>query len=398
METATSQTPASVSPLPQPQIPAQPEKRSPKKAFMVLGVVLGVALLGVGIYLFITRNDESTDDAQVEADVVPVGPRVGGSVIKVDVQDNQPVRAGDVLFEIDPAEYDARLAQAQADLSLAQAQEAIVEAQATGGLVSAKAALSGSSIGVAGADQQVAAAEAALARARADQRKAELDYKRTQELFADKAVAQDRMDAAQAAYDGANAALKSTEAQLAAARDAKTQAVTRVAEAEGRFNVAKPIEAQIAAAQARTKSAQAALDLAKLQLSYTKVTASVDGFISRVKLQPGDLLAAGQTVMELVPNHVYVEANFKETQIGHMKPGEPATVTVDALGGRKFKAKVESLSGGTGARFSLLPPDNASGNFVKVVQRLPVRIAFVDLPSDLRLPAGLSVDVTVHED
>jgi len=178
-----------------------------------------------------------------------------------------------------------------------------------------------------------------------------------------------------------------------------------VAEAQGRFSVAKPIEAQIAAAQAqalaadaKAQSSEAALDLAKLQRAYAKVTASVDGFVSRVKLEPGDLLAAGQTVMELVPNAVYVEANFKETQIGRMKPGQLVGITVDALGSRKFQGKVESLSGGTGARFSLLPPDNASGNFVKVVQRLPVRISFVDLPSDVRLPAGLSVDVTVHQD
>jgi membrane fusion protein, multidrug efflux system len=213
------------------------------------------------------------------------------------------------------------------------------------------------------------------------------------------------MDAAQATYDGANAALKSAEAQLAAARDGKTQAVTRVTEAEGRFSVAKPIEAQIAAAQAqalaadaRAQSSQAALDLAKLQRSYARVTASLDGFVSRVKLEPGDLLAPGQTVMELVPKAVYIEANFKETQIGNMKPGQLVGITIDALGSRKFKGKVESLSGGTGARFSLLPPDNASGNFVKVVQRLPVRIGFVDLPADVRLPAGLSVDVTVHEE
>jgi membrane fusion protein (multidrug efflux system) len=416
METATSQSPATVSSLPQPTsppaAPAPEAKRSPKRAFMILGVVLAVALVGVGIYLFATRNDESTDDAQVEADVIPIAPRVGGPVVKVDVTDNQPVKVGEVLFELDPADYDAKAAQAQADLALAQAQalaahaqETIVEAQASGGLVSAKAALSGSSIGVSAADQQILSAEAAIARAQADQRKAELDYKRTQALFADKAVAQDRMDAAQATYDGANAALKSAQAQLAASRDSKTQAVTRVTEAEGRFSVAKPIEAQIAAAQAqalaadaKAQSAQASLDLAKLQRAYTKVTASVDGIISRTKLEPGDLIAAGQTVMELVPNKVYIEANFKETQIGKMKPGQPVGITVDALGRRKFKGKVESLSGGTGARFSLLPPDNASGNFVKVVQRLPVRIGFVDLPGDVRLPAGLSVDVTVHED
>ena len=363
----------------------------------------------MGLYLFITRYDEETDDAQVDADVIPLAPRVGGAVVKVEVHDNTRVKAGQVLFEIDPADYDAKEKQAEADLALAQAQavaahaqEKIVEAQANGGLTSAKAALSGSSIAVSSADSQIAAAKAALARAQADQRKAEIDFKRAQALFADKAVAQDRLDTAQAAYDSANAQLAAAEAQLATAKDTKTQAITRVTEAQGRFDTARPIDAQVDSAQAQAKAAdarvqssQAALDLAKLQLSYTQVRASVDGTVSRVKLEPGDLLAAGQTVMELVPDAIYVEANFKETQIGSMKAGQPVTITVDSLGGRKFKGKVESLSGGTGARFSLLPPDNASGNFVKVVQRVPVRIAFVDPPKDTTLQAGLSVDVTV---
>ena len=415
METATTQqAPAAVSARPQPA-PALPaataEARSPKKAFLYLGMGLLAALLGVGIYLFITRDDVNTDDAQIEANVIPVAPRVGGEVGTVEVKDNQKVKAGEVLFEIGNSDYTARAQQATADLALAKAQAAgahaqqtIVEAQANGGLTSAKAALSGSSVAVSGADSQVAAAEAAITRAQADQHKAELDFNRTQALFADKAVAQDRLDAAQAAHDSANAQLKAAEAQLAAAKDAKNQAVTRVTEAKGRFDTAKPIAAQLAAAEAqaqaadaRVQSAQAALDLANLQLSYTKVLASVDGTVSRVKLEKGDLLAAGQTVMELVPAHYYVEANFKETQIGDMKPGQAATITVDALGSRKFQGKVESLSSGTGARFSLLPPDNASGNFVKVVQRVPVRISFVDLPSDVELHAGLSVDVTVHE-
>ncbi len=399
METAPTQTgsaPTKVSPLP-PGPTAKPAA-PPKRAFLILGAVMGVALAGLGLYLFLTRYDQDTDDAQVDADVIPVAPRVSGAVIKVQARDNAKVKAGEVLFAIDPADYLARAKQAEADLALAKAQalsahaqQQIVEAQATGGLSTAKAALSGSSVAVSAADAQVQVAIA-------NQRKAEQDYHRAQALLADHAVAQDRFDAAQAAYDAANA-------QLAQAREAKNQAVMRVAEAKGRFDTARPIEAQIAAAQAqaqaadaRVQSNEAALDLARLQLGYTEVRASVDGTVSRVKLQPGDLLAAGQTVMELVPEAIYVEANFKETQIGSLKPGQPAIISVDALGGRKLKGKVESLSGGTGARFSLLPPDNASGNFVKVVQRVPVRISFVDLPKDLTLQAGLSVDVSVHTD
>ena len=413
METAQSQQIlAPIAPLqssPKELATPQAGLQSPKRSVLLLAAGLAVAIAGAGSYLFATRNDVNTDDAQIDADVITVAPRVGGSVVKVDVRDNQKVRAGVVLIEIDPAEYQAREKQAEADLALAQAQAVgahaqatIVEAQVTGGLSTARAALSGSSVAVSEADSQVVAAQAAIARAEADQRKAQLDFKRAQQLFADKAVAQNQLDAAQAAYDSTNAQLKSAQANLSVARDAKHQAVTRVAEAKGRFETAKPIVAQVAAAQAtaaaadaRVDSARAALDLAKLQLGYTKVVAAVNGTVSRVKLQPGDLLVADQTVMELVPESIYIEANFKETQIGALKPGQPVTITVDALGRRKFKGKVESLSGGTGARFSLLPPDNASGNFVKVVQRVAVRIAFLELPKDAQLAAGLSADVTV---
>lgn len=391
-------------------VPAKP--RSSSRTFGILGAVLAIALGGVGAYLFATRNEQSTDDAQIEADVVPVAPRVPGSVLRVDITDNQRVKAGQLLVEIDPADYEAREKQAEADLALATAQataavaqEQIVEASAHGGLTSAQAALSGSSVGVGSAAATAEAARAAVARAQADLHKTEIDLGRTQQLFNDRAVAQDRLDAAQAAHDSATAALAQAKAQLAAAMDARQAALTRVTEAQGRLAISKPIDAQIdgakaqaAAAQARVAAAEAALTLAKLQLGYTKITAPTDGIASGVKLQPGQILAAGQPIAELVPNDIYVVANFKETQIGRMRPGQRAEIVVDAFSDRHLEGKVASLSGGTGARFSLLPPDNASGNFVKVVQRVPVRIRLVDPPKELPLAAGLSSDVTVFLD
>jgi membrane fusion protein (multidrug efflux system) len=392
--------------------PPAPAQRNPRRAFAVLGAAVLAALSGVGVYLFATRNEESTDDAQVDADVIPIAPRVGGSVVRVDAHDNERVKAGQVLFEIDPADYQAKELQAEADLALGQAQaaaahaqEKIIEATAEGGLTSAKASLTGTSVSVAAAKAQVDFAQSALVRAQADQHKTAEDFRRAKALFEARAISQDKMDAAQAAYDSAGAQLEGAKSNLEAAKEQLIASRTRVTEAEGRLASARPADAQIAAAQAqaqaadaRAQSAQAALSLAKLQLGYTKVVASVDGVVSRVKLQPGNQLQAGQAVMELVPDAVYVEANFKETQIGRMKAGQKVEVSVDAFPHRMLKGVVDSLSGGTGARFSLLPPDNASGNFVKVVQRVPVRIRLTQVPSDVHLQAGLSVNVTVYED
>ncbi len=403
-----STAPAQLAPVPDPP---PPQARSPRRAFAILAAVLGVVLAVVGAYVYATRDQVDTDDAQIEADVVPVAPRVGGSVLSVAVHDNERVQAGQLLVTIDPADYEAREKQAEADLALAQAQagaaaaqEQIVEASAHGGLTQAEAALSGSTVGVGSADAAIAAARAAVARAEAEWHKSQIDLKRTQQLFEDRAVPQDRLDSAQIASDAAGAALAQTKAQLAAALDARRQAQSRVVEAKGRLGIARPIDAQIdaakaqaAAAQARVQAAQAALALAKLQLGYTRVVAPIAGIVSKVKLQPGQIVAPGQPIAELVPSAIYVEANFKETQIGGMRPGQRAEIHVDAFPGRSFEGKVQSLSGGTGARFSLLPPDNASGNFVKVVQRVPVRIQLTNPPDDIQLEAGLSVDVTVYE-
>jgi membrane fusion protein (multidrug efflux system) len=291
----------------------------------------------------------------------------------------------------------------RAQAAQANAQVDIVTATSNGNLSSAKAAYSGSSVGVASADAQVAAARAQVVRSEADARKATSDLNRAKELHAANAVPQERVDNAEAAFDSAQAALVQARAQLTATEEGKRAAIARVSEAAGRVAQNAPISAQIAAAhanaalaQARTRSAESALELAKLQLSYTKIVAPTDGLASKLSVHEGQLVGVGQPLLELVPTQTYVTANFKETQLGQMRPGERAELKIDAYPHRTFSGKVESISGGTGSSFSLLPADNASGNFVKVVQRVPVRIAWVDPPSDVVFRAGLSVDATVY--
>ena len=362
-----------------------------------------------GIYLLATANQESTDDAQVEADVVPIAARVNGQVAKRMVEDNQRVKKDDVLIQIDDADFNARMKQAEAELETARAQAAaadaqvyVVEASAKGGLQSARASFSGSSMGVANAEAQLAAARAALERSKAEARKGELDLNRTKQLVAGNALPRERLDNAQVAYDASQAALAQAQAQVAAASEMRQLASTRVDEARGRLDQSTPIAAQIGAAKAnadlahaRIKVAEATLDLAKLQQSYTKVTASEDGLVTKLSVQAGQMIQIGQPLAELVPDRTYVVANFKETQVGRMRSGQKARVRIDAFPGVELEARVESVAGGTGARFSLLPPDNASGNFVKVVQRVPVRIAWLKRPG-VPLQAGLSTDVTVY--
>lgn len=391
-----------------PATDAEPPKNK-RKPYLIVGAIVGAMLVAIGSYLLLTAGEESTDDAQVYADLVPVGTRVAGQVVKVFVQENQLVHKGDPIAQIDPADYDARVKQAEADLASQQAQAAaadaqvaVIEAGSKGGLTTARAALQGSTVSVGSAEAQVAAARAALLRAQADAHKSEIDLGRAKELKAANAVPQAQLDNAQAAYDAAQAALAQAKANVAVAEESRRVAQERVGEARGRLNQSSPIAAQIAAAHAqadlahaRVKAAEAQLDLARLQLSYTKVVAPADGTASKLSVHEGQLVAVGTPVIELVPTTSYVLANFKETQVGKMKPGQRADVKIDAYPGKTFEAKVESLSGGTGSSFSLLPADNASGNFVKVVQRVPVRISWTKAPA-VPLRAGLSVDVTVH--
>jgi membrane fusion protein (multidrug efflux system) len=385
-----------------------PAPKRGKKPFLILGGMVAVFAGITGIYLLATANQESTDDAQVEADVVPIAARVNGQIAKRLVEDNQRVKKGAVLIQIDDADFSARVKQAEAELETTRAQAAaadaqvqVVEASAKGGLQTARASFSGSSMGVANAEAQLAASRAGLERAKAEAHKGELDLQRTKQLVAGNALPRERLDNAQVAYDASQAALAQAQAQVAAASEMRRLASTHVDEARGRLDQSTPIAAQIASARAsadlahaRIKVAEATLELARLQFSYTKVMASEDGLVTKLTVQPGQMIQIGQPLAELVPDRTYVVANFKETQVGRLRPGQPARVRIDAFPGVEIEGKVESVAGGTGARFSLLPPDNASGNFVKVVQRVPVRIAWSKRP-DLPLQAGLSTDVTV---
>ena len=379
------------------------------KPFLILGAVVALGALVTAGYFVATAGQESTDDAQVEADIVPISARVSGQVLKRLVEDNQSVKKGNPIVFIDDADFTARARQAEGELATARAQAdaadaqvQVIEATARGGLFSAKAQFSGSSMGVANAAAQLAVAHAGLERAQAEARKSDLDLARTKQLVEQNALPKEQLDNAQVAYESAHAALAQAQAQVVAAEEMKRLATSRVGEAKGKLEQSTPIEAQIATAHAnadlahaRVKVSEAALDLARLQLSYTKVVAVEDGMVSKVSVQPGQTIQTGQPIAELVPARTYVIANFKETQVGRMRKGQRAIVRIDAFPGKEIEARVESLSGGTGARFSLLPADNASGNFVKVVQRVPVRIGWI-MPPELPLQAGLSTDVTVY--
>jgi membrane fusion protein (multidrug efflux system) len=383
-------------------------KRS-RRPFAILGVVMILVLAGVGVYHQLTADRESTDDAQVGADTVPVGTRVSGVVARVAVREDQTVKRGDLLIQIDDADYAARVQQAQAERDIAQAQvasaesdEQIVAATSRGGLAAARAVLTGSSVGVSSADAQVTAAGAALARAQADVHKAETDLARARDLRQANAAPQERLDTAQSAFESARAGLAQAEAQVTLAQATRRAAESHVGEARGRLSQSESIAPQIAVsraqaelARARLRSAEAALTLAKLQLSYTRIAAPADGVASKLMVHDGQLVTVGQPVVDLVPSRSYVIANFKETQIGRMRVGQRAEIELDAFPGRKLQGQVASLSGGTGSSFSLLPADNATGNFVKVVQRVPVRIDWTSAVDDVPLRAGLSADVTV---
>jgi membrane fusion protein, multidrug efflux system len=391
-----------------PSLPAATKRG--RRGYVIVGIVALLVAAGIGGYVLLTEGKESTDDAQVSADIVPVGTRVGGQVVSVHIQENQLVKKGDLIAEIDDSDYVAREKQAEAELAttVAQAQAAdaqvnVTEATSRGGFASARAMVSGSSAGVSSAAAQTDAARAALNRAEVDAKKARIDLNRAQELRQANAVPPEAVDNAQAAFDSAQAKVAEAKAQLALAEQSKNSALAQVSEAQGKLSQSAPVDAEIATARAqadlahaRVESAKAQLDLAKLQLSYTKIAAPSDGIASKLTVHPGQLVSIGQPVVELVPTSTYVVANFKETQVGKMHPNQRAEIEIDAFPGRKFEGRVESLSGGTGASFSLLPADNATGNFVKVVQRVPVRIAWENLPGDVSVRAGLSADVTVE--
>jgi len=317
---------------------------------IVLGLVALAAVLGLGWAVkqwLYGRSHESTDNAQVDGHLVPVLAKVSGYVTAVNVAENDRVRADSTLVRIDEREYAVRVAQADAELAAARAQ--------VGGSGMAEAQ-------VANATGQRAALDASIAAARANSVKADADLARMRELVAKQIVSRQQLDAAQAAADAARAQLLSAQRSASAAGAGVTNA-----------------EAGVRLAQARLAAAQATRDNAALQLSYTRVVSPVAGIVSRKQVEVGQLVQAGQPLLTVVSDTgVWVTANFKETQLSDLRVGQAVELEVDAYGGCSAKGKVESVSAATGAKFALLPPDNATGNFTKVVQRVPVRIAITE--------------------
>jgi membrane fusion protein, multidrug efflux system len=337
------------------------------KRRIVLALVGLVALLGFGWGLkqwLYGRSHESTDNAQVDGHIVPVLSKVSGYVTVVAAAENDHVGRDSVLVRIDEREYAVRLAQADAELAAARA-----AAGGNGLPGQAQAA-------VLNASGQRAALDANIAAARASAVKADADLRRIRELVEKQVVSRQQLDAAQAAADAARA-------QLAAAQNSAGAAGAGVTNAE----------AGVRLAQARLGAAQAARDNAALQLSYTRVTAPVAGVVSRKQVEVGQLVQAGQPLLTIVSDTgIWVTANFKETQLHDLRVGQAVELEIDAYGDVTAKGRVESVSAATGAKFALLPPDNATGNFTKVVQRVPVRIRVTEgLGKDRPLRPGMSV-------
>lgn len=403
-------TPDVASKAPTPSTPPDLSRRQRRRRPLIVAITLAVvATTGYAARSAFRAGRESTDDAHVAAETVPLSTRVTGPIARVVVGDHQTVKAGELLVEIDSAEIAGRLRQAEGELAAAKAQASaadaqitIVEATSRGGLNAARATLSGTAASASGAEAQVEVARAALARAEADAQKAAGDLARAEQLRRDDAIPNAQLESAQAVAAVARAAVSQARASLAAAENARAAAKTRTSEALARVDQSSPIDAQLASvraaaelAHARVAVAKAAVDLAAIQLANTKIVAPADGTLAKLAVRTGQVVQAGQLITYLVPKQTYVIANFKETQIGRIRTGQRATVVVDAFPGRKLEAKVEAIAPGTGAQFSLLPPDNASGNFVKVVQRVPVRLTWSS-PESIELQAGLSAEVDVE--
>jgi len=381
----------------------KPIYRRPIGLVLLLLVLLG-GLGGTAFWLY-ARQWEETDDAFIDGDVMPIGTKVAGIIQAVDVLDNQTVNAGDVLAEIDPRDIQARLAQAKASLEAARADaEAaktnveLTRATTAATLSQAQAGIASANAAVDTAQAQVASAEADVTSAQAEATRREADEARYTSLDP-RGVSQAQLDAARAAADAARAQLLASKKRVTAANAEVSEAKAKVAAAQGVLAAAQTAEQQIAAAQAKTRfadaqvgEAQAQLDAATLNLSYTTIKAPVAGRITRKNIEPGQYLQVGQTLLAIVPENYWVTANFKETQLTHMRVGQPVDIVVDAFPDRDFHGKIESIQAGTGARFSLLPPENATGNYVKVVQRVPVKIMFDSANQDLQL-LGLGMSV-----
>jgi len=386
-------------------------KAAGSRRFLVLGGVL-LFLAAVGIaYWAHSRRFEDTDDAQIDGSISNVSPRVAGNVAQVFVVENQLVKAGDPLAEIDPTDLQIALDQAKAQVAQAQAlleaedpSVPITVASNQSALSTASSELSAAGSGLAAARSDVAQLSAQLAQAQANDRQAQTERARSEKLLATGAVSQADFDARVNAAAATAAAVQAIEQQLAAAKDRVQQQQAQIVTQQSKLTeITANAPRQVATRKASVIVRQAALDLAKAQLaqaeknlSYAKITAPITGVVAKKSIALGDHVAPGQLVIAIAQTDgLYVTANYRETQLELMHPGQAATVHVDAIDA-DLRGSVESVGGATGSKLSVLPPENASGNYVKVVQRIPVRIKLEPGQGSLdRLRIGMSVEPKV---
>ena len=355
----------------------RPKKRSRMFTIILVILVIVGGIFGISKYIH-AQSHETTDDAQISANIIPIIPRVSGYVKEVRVTENQMVKKGDTLLVIDDRDLQVRLDQATAALDAAQSN-----------LQSAKATTEAARSGINTSRQAVDVIDAQIHAAEVNVWRATQDYQRYENLIKDHTITQQQ-------YEQALAAKQTAERQLQVLREQRQQAASQSSQVATQSSATAT---QIGLANSGIKQREADVEAAKLNLSYVVVTAQESGMITKVNLQPGQFVQAGQSYFSIVlNNNLWVTGNFKETQLGRMQVGLPVTVTADAFPKHDFEARVASFSAATGASTALIPPDNATGNFVKVVQRVPVRIEFTN-PADTllkRLHVGMSVYVDVH--
>ena len=403
----TTKPPAEVEPAPREPWPeeAGPPTRGgraqgyfrahPRAKWVLLAFIIIIIIAAYVVWSYYASR-ESTDDAQIDAHIVPISARVGGTVEKVNVDDNQYVEAGTVLVQLDPTDYQVALERARAELQDAMA---TLQAARTGVPLThttTSSALSNAQASLRAAQEEVSASQARLRESQAEYKLAADDVRRFAQLIKKDEMPQQR-------YDAAVTAEQQAAASVDAARAAVANAQSHVAQAQAMVQGAETAPQQIAITRAKASSAEAnvarlkaAVQQAELNLQYTVIRAPVTGIVSKKTVEPGEVIQAGQPVLALVNlEDVWVTANFKETQLKNMRPGQAAKIGVDAYG-RTYNGHVDSIGGATGARFSLLPPENATGNYVKVVQRVPVKLVF-DKGQDPHhlLRPGMSVVPTV---
>ncbi len=391
--------------------PANPRAKS-RRRFIIIGLV-AVLIVGALLWWWHSTFYEDTDDAQVNGHLIQISSRIAGHVLKINVEENQYVDAGTVIAELDPKDFqtavqqdEANLASSEAAYEAARVNVPVIHINTGSTLSSAGADVSSAQASVGQAERQLQAAQAAVAQAKANSVKAQLDLERYTPLVAKDVISKQQFDATVATADADKAALQQAEANLQGAQDGVRIAHDRVASAQASLHTAETGPQQVAIQKSRAdqaaavvQQAQAELAQAKLNLSYTKIVAPEAGIITNKSVEIGQNVSVGQNMMTLVSlDDIWVTANFKETQLDHMRAGQTVTVSVDAYGGRKYDGKVTQIGGATGSVLSLFPPENATGNYVKVVQRVPVRIDFTNQNqiSNHLLRPGMSVEPKVR--